>query len=105
MTTREGHVIDDRTVVRRNTKVEARGLGDEGGAVLLHVGTGAYHGTNDVGALIWETLEEPKTFEDLLRALRSTLLDPPAELPAEVSTFLTDLADRDLVVLEPASPG
>ena len=98
-------MIDERTVVRRNPKVEARGLGDEGGAVLLHVGTGAYHGTNDVGALIWETLEQPRTFDELLGALRSTLLDPPDEFSDEVSAFLTDLADRDIVVLEPASPG
>jgi hypothetical protein len=39
-------MIDDATVVRRNATVEYRSLGDEGGGVLLHVGTGAYHGLN-----------------------------------------------------------
>jgi hypothetical protein len=93
-------VIEDGTILRRNPLVEARGLGDEGGAVLLHVSTGAYHGTNDVGALIWEKLSEPMTFGSLLETLRGDLDDVPPTLPDEISTFIERLAERDLVVVD-----
>jgi hypothetical protein len=94
-------MISDETVVRRNPSVESRGLGEEGGAVLLHVGTGAYHGTNDVGALIWEILEEPKSFGTLLARLRDQLEETPPTLAEEIAEFLDELAERELVLLEP----
>lgn len=94
-------MISDETVVRRNPSVESRDLGEEGGAVLLHVGTGAYHGTNDVGALIWEILEEPKSFGTLLARLRDQLEETPPTLAEEIAEFLDELAERELVLLEP----
>jgi hypothetical protein len=94
-------MIDDATVVRRNATVEYRSLGDEGGGVLLHVGTGAYHGLNEVGAAVWALLEptEGVSFASLIDGLRSQLEDPPDELSADISEFLEDLAARDLVSL------
>ena len=94
-------MIDEETIVRRNPKVESRGLGEEGGAVLLHVGTGAYHGTNDVGAMIWDALEEPMSFGALLSDLRDQLEETPPNLAEEIAEFLDELAQRELVLLEP----
>jgi hypothetical protein len=97
-------MISEETVIGRNPRVESRGLGEEGGAVLLHVGTGAYHGTNDVGAMIWEALEKPKTFGALIGHLRKNLEETPSTLAEEISGFLEDLRERDLVVYQDDAP-
>jgi hypothetical protein len=93
-------MISDDTVVRRNPRVESRAMGEESGAVLLHLGSGAYHGTNDVGAVIWEILAEPKSFGSLLEELRRRLDETPPTLVEEIGSFLEELAERDLILLE-----
>jgi hypothetical protein len=102
----EGAMISDVTVLRRNPRVESRGLGEEGGAVLLHLGTGAYHGTNDVGAVIWEVLAEPMSFGALLDQVRAKMEDTPPTLEDEIRQFLQELVERDLVLVGDAGePG
>jgi hypothetical protein len=84
------------TAIRKNPQVVYRALAGEGG-VLLHLESGAYHGLNEVGTLIWGLLDEEKTFDQLVAELRGHLLDPPDDLPGEVERFLTDLRERDLL--------
>ena len=52
-------MIEETTILRRNPRVEYRGMGEREGGVLLHLDTAAYHGLNEVGALIWRLLEQP----------------------------------------------
>lgn len=94
-------MIDRATVFRRNPRVEFRELGEEGGAVLLHLETGAYHGTNEVGALVWDMLGEGgMAFGALVDRLRSELEETPEDLESEISEFLDELAGRHLVLRE-----
>jgi len=92
-------MIDDTTVVRRNPTVEYRTLGDEGGGVLLHVATGAYHGLNEVGAAVWALLgsEDGLAFGAIVDGVRDQVDEAPEELGSEIAEFLEDLAERDLV--------
>jgi hypothetical protein len=83
-------------VIRKNPQVVYRALAGEGG-VLLHLESGAYHGLNTIGTLIWGLLDEEKTFDQLVTELRDHLLDPPDDLPGEVERFLADLRERDLL--------
>jgi Coenzyme PQQ synthesis protein D (PqqD) len=97
-------VIDESTMIRRSPRVEFRELGEEGGAVLLHLGTGAYHGTNEVGALIWQLLgDEGLPFGVLVEQLRAQLDDAPDEMASEISEFLDDLASRERILREDAA--
>jgi hypothetical protein len=86
------------TVLKKNPQVVYRQLAGEGG-VLLHLESGAYHGLNEVGTLIWGLLDEEKTFDELVADLREHLLDPPADLDGEVERFLADLRERDLLAV------
>jgi len=99
-------MIDRATVIRRNPRVEFRELGEEGGAVLLHLETGAYHGTNEVGALIWDFLgDQGMAFGALVERLRSELEETPEGLESEISEFLEELATRNLILQgDPAAP-
>jgi hypothetical protein len=95
-------MIEETTVLRRNPRVEYRSMGEGEGGVLLHLDTAAYHGLNEVGALIWRLLEEPKPFEVLLPELRGELQDVPSRFEDEIRQFLSELAERDLILT--ASP-
>ena len=95
-------MIDTTTLLRRNPRVESRSMGEGEGGVLLHLDTAAYHGLNEVGVLIWSLLEEQKQVDVLLQELRAQLQDVPPDFEGEIRQFLADLADRDLILTEPA---
>ena len=61
----------------------------EGDAVILNLGTGLYHGLNDVGSSVWKRIQSPTS----VAALRDALL---AEYRVDADTCLSDL----LAVLE-----
>jgi Coenzyme PQQ synthesis protein D (PqqD) len=92
-------MIEETTVLRRNPRVEYRSM-EEGGGVLLNLDTAAYHGLNEVGGLIWGLLEQPKSFDVLLPELRGELQDVPAQFEEEIRQFLSELAERDLILAE-----
>jgi hypothetical protein len=85
--------------IRRNPQVIVRELSAGEGAVLLHLESGAYHGVNPVGELIWELLEEERTVADLVEAVRNRTEDPPATLEDDVVRFLESVQERDLLVV------
>lgn len=82
--------------IRKNPQVVYRPLAGEGG-VLLHLESGAYHGLNEIGTLIWGLLDEDTTVQALVADLREHLLDPPEDLDGEVERFLADLRERNLL--------
>lgn len=96
-------MIEATTVIRRSPRVEYRSLGEGEGGVLLHLDTAAYHGLNEVGALIWRLLEEPKAFDTLLQELRDRLQQLPPQFEEEIGQFLSEIVERDLILAEPAS--
>jgi hypothetical protein len=96
-------MIDERTVLRRNPRVEYRSLGEGEGGVLLHLDTAAYHGLNEVGTLVWTLLEEPTAFDTLIGELRSRLQQLPPSFEQEISEFVGELAERDLLLTSEAS--
>ena len=102
----EGKVmtIDAATVVVPNPRVLYRHLADGAGGVLLHPDTTAYHGINEVGGLIWGLVAEGISFGELMEELRATLKGAPPTLEEEISLFLLDLRDRDLISLNSTTP-
>lgn len=89
--------MNDDTVVARNPEVVARPLTDTEGGVLLHLETGAYHGLNPVGFLIWEELETERTIADLVAAVRAKIPDAPAQVSDDVVSFVAGAVQRDLL--------
>jgi hypothetical protein len=87
------------STLSRNPRVVARELAEDGGGVLLHLDTGAYHRLNQMGFAIWELLDGDRTVAQLLEALRPQISDAPPELDAEVRRFLDSAIERDLIHL------
>jgi len=89
------------TLMARNPRAVHRNLADGTGAVLLHLDSGAYHGINPTGELIWELLATEMTFDELLEQLRQRLEGTPTNLDEEITAFLMDLEHRDLLRFSP----
>ncbi len=83
--------------IRKNPQVVYRELAGEGGGVLLHLESGAYHGLNETGILIWSLIDGERTFGALVAELREQLEDAPDDLDHETERFLADLRERDLI--------
>jgi hypothetical protein len=94
-------MIDPTTRIRRNPDVVFRPLEEEQGGVLLHLQSGAYHGLNQFGSLIWDLIENETRFADLVDGVRSESEGAPASVEEDVSGFVEDLSARDLVQLTP----
>lgn len=89
--------MESSQTIRRNDRVVFRELaGDEGG-VLLHLDSGAYHGLNAIGTVIWDLIGDGSSFGTLVDAVRARLTDAPDALEADVTAFIEDLVERDLL--------
>lgn len=85
--------------IGKSPKVVARELGDGEGAVLLHLESGAYHGVNQVGLLVWELLDGERTVADIIEAVHARVIDAPPQLEGDVMGFLDRVLERHLVMV------
>ena len=95
-------MIEHTAVIVRNPRVEYRKLADGGGAVLLNLDTAAYHGLNQTGSVIWETVGDGKALGRLVPEVASLFDDAPSTLADEVAMFIEDLVERDLLRVDRA---
>jgi len=92
-------IANDQTI-RPNPRSTFRELAEGSGGVLLHLDTAAYHGLNGIGVAIWSLIQPGITFGALTDALRAQIADAPPTLDDEVATFLGELRQRDLVLID-----
>jgi hypothetical protein len=85
--------------IARNPKIVARELGEPQGAVLLHLETGAYHGLNPVGFVVWELIDGERTVADLVEGVRARIEDAPPQVEQDVIKFLEAGLARNLILL------
>lgn len=74
----------------------------DGEAVLLHLGSGAYFGMNDVATRAWEILRgEAKgvPFEQLRSTLLAEFDVEPSVLETDLRALVADLARQQLVTI------
>jgi hypothetical protein len=98
-TERQAPLIGLETKLRKNPEVVMRELAEGEGGVLLHLGSGQYHGVNPVGLAIWELLEDGCTAGQIVERLRDRVEEPPESLQSDVLQFLAGIQKRDLVVV------
>jgi hypothetical protein len=78
----------------RGDVVESR-LGDE--TVILHLTRGVYLGLDAVGTVIWDRLQAGDTPASICAHIRETFEGTPEALEEEVSTFLQQLLENELI--------
>jgi hypothetical protein len=83
--------------LQRNPDVVYQELGD-GQGVLLHLESGQYHGLNPIGSAIWGLIDGKRTRSEIVAQLSDRLDDSPPDLEGDVTSFLDDLHERDLIL-------
>ena len=88
----------DTTLVRAPDLVHSE-IDDE--IVMMSVETGRYYSLSDVGARVWELLEEPTRVSSLCDRLRLEYRIDEARCRNEILTFVARLTDEGLVIATP----
>jgi Coenzyme PQQ synthesis protein D (PqqD) len=79
---------------RHPEAMESR-LGDE--TVILHLESGLYFGLDWVGTIVWERLLQGDTPEAICTHVRTTFIEPPESVEADVLNFLVQLLEHALI--------
>jgi hypothetical protein len=76
---------------------DARSRALDGEAVILHLGTGTYFGSNGAGSLVWELLRAGTTREAILDKLLDVYEVERPKLEEDVDAFLGELVRASLI--------
>lgn len=71
----------------------------DGETVILDIATSIYSGLDPVGTAIWNILEKPVTFSQLVGAILSRYDVTEDQCIDDVLLFLKDLADNQLIAI------
>ena len=75
-----------------------------GEAVILNLDSGIYYGLNEVGARIWELVQQPQSFSELLRILLEEYDVSLEACRQALTTMLLDLKTANLVEVSDETP-
>jgi hypothetical protein len=87
--------LESDVTIRRTGEVLVSEV--DGEVVMLDRESDVYYGLNEVGAHIWEQLEEPRTVEELEGSTAETFDVSRVRCRDDVREFLGDLLESDLV--------
>jgi hypothetical protein len=85
--------IDSRVVVSKDQV--SCDLGGE--AAILNLKNSVYYGLDPVGARVWQLIQEPITLAQIRDALKTEYDVEAAQLEADISNLLEQLAEHGLV--------
>lgn len=68
--------------------------------IMMSIESGKYHILNPTGSRIWSLLDKPQTVAELCAALTVEFKIAPAVCQKEVMDFITQLAARDIIVID-----
>ncbi len=74
-----------------------------GETIVVHLAQKMMYGLNPAGSRVWEALDGPATFEELVRLVPVEAGNGPTA-EAALTDFLADLAAEGLVTVEPGLP-
>ena len=72
----------------------------DGEAVILNTKSGIYCGLNEVGARIWQLIQEPKGVKDVLDTLIEEYEVEPDRCEREVLALLQQMSDNGLIEIK-----
>ncbi|MBS0534758.1 MAG: PqqD family protein [Proteobacteria bacterium] len=87
------------TMVRRQGDWLSAKIGDE--LVMMSATSRHYVGLSEVGARIWELIEQPRSLDDVCAMLQGEYDVAPEVCRDEVEAFLKELMDHGAVALDP----
>jgi hypothetical protein len=76
-------------------------LGDD--TVILDMKAGLYFSLNNVGAMIWQLVQQPKSVKELREAILETFEVEREVCERDLQALLSDLATRNLIEIRDAA--
>ena len=70
--------------------------------IMMSVAKGLYVGMSEVGACIWEFLEQPRSLDDICAHVAMEFEITPAACRPDVEKFLRELESKDAVSFDPS---
>ena len=71
-----------------------------GEAVILNLNSGMYYGIDEIGAVIWDAMEEPRTLEYLRETILSGYQVDKDTCQRDVMVFLADMQSAGLIEID-----
>lgn len=90
-------IIEDSTLITRNAAIMATPVRDE--MIMMSVESGRYFGLDDIGRDIWNRLEKPCRFADLVDGLAADYAGDRAAIAEDVRKLLVDMAAHQVLRL------
>jgi hypothetical protein len=72
----------------------------DGEVVMLSIENSEYYGMDKVGSRIWELLEQPVSFKELLGKLMQEYEVSEKQCTEDILAFLKKLEDKELVLID-----
>jgi len=94
-------VISDTTVVVASTEQFSCPLGDD--TVILDVNAGLYFSLDNVGAMVWQLIQQPRTVKDVRQAILDEFEVSADVCERDLTALLRDLAERRLIEIQDAA--
>jgi hypothetical protein len=96
MSTAQGSVpIGETTLIHRTASVLTAEIDKQ--IVMMDVESGRYLGLDDIGSVIWQRLETPRTFGELIDGLAADYDADRSVIADDVRKLLLDMAAHDVV--------
>ncbi len=95
--TRDSTISEKSIVVSVKNQISSD-LGGE--AVILNMNTGIYHGLNEVGAFVWNLIEQPQLVQDIQQMLLQEYEIEASVCTKDLFALLKDLQDAELIEVE-----
>lgn len=71
-----------------------------GEAVILSLNSGIYYGLNEVGASIWNLIQQPKTIKEIHETLLQEYDVEASQCEQDILTLLTELSEVGLIEIK-----
>jgi hypothetical protein len=88
-------MINNKSIVRKKEEIVTAQL--DGNAVMMSIDNGKYYGMNEIGTVIWDTIEKPVGVEQLVHILADQFYVSKERCQTEVIAFLTKLYNENLI--------
>lgn len=92
--------VSGQTRVAASSRQVACEVGGE--MVILHLDDGLYYSLNEVGACVWQLVQEPRCVDELVDAITAQFDVERDQCLADIQALVVDLAEHQLVTLSPA---
>ena len=88
-------IISEKSIVVSVKNQVSSDLGGE--AVILNMSTGTYHGLNEVGARVWNLIEQPQVVKDIQQTLLQEYEIESSVCSDDLLALLKDLQNAGLI--------